>query len=300
MTKCALNPMATVIVILLLAAMPVQARPVLLWCQACPVELKMDRALRQPVGSLVYVADPIKQTVLAYLIATENEPASGDGKAGPRHVKFARPVPADEAHAEAAMALMKFFSARPDGWHKRVDLSVPENPEGGLDGIRSAYDIAIPGPAQVRVANWLNSSVSSPAIVAWRAATGALRKFRMDPEWSGPRLYASLHFADGSQIGAVSDNERAHLVIDAKSGRDSQSNNIPYMTDDGHIRGLGGIHVFAKNADQADDRKNFLQFLQRSRIAVVSGQTSIHRHPLGWACTETEGQARATYVCQKR
>lgn len=263
----------TVGIIAALGADKASAEMPLLWCNGCTAAQKVAAALGQPTNSTVYVADTTAKTVYAYWVYLDVD----DGVRPPRRYKKADRTDIDPVLEQAAMTLINFYDAAPQGWEKRKQASY----DGPDNGTLIAYDVVNDSPARNAFLDWASHR---PNIIdqAWMGL------FQIAAFKTGvlPSVETDVYFWDGSKITlklniAVTDVE---FSVAPNSGKDSHGNTILSKADDEPHQ-----FSFIGNGNPADKGR----WAGQMTMIGYSGATA---HGGAWACTKSAAGHHCAYV----
>jgi len=249
------------------AAMP------LLWCNACTDAQKEAQAKGQPANTIVYVGDVAAKSVYAYSVYTDVD----DGQRPPRRYKVADRTSLDPALQQAAMTLINFYNAAPQGWQKNKHVSYDGNNSGTL----IAYDVVNDGPQRNAFLEWADNG---PNIVD-QALIGLYQIAAFVTEVQ-PSVSTDVYFWDGSKI-TVKLNVLATDIdfsVVPNSGRDSHGNTILSKADDDphSFNFIGGGNPYDKE--------------RWAGQMTLIGYTGAGAGGGAWACTKSAAGHFCKYV----
>ncbi|HEY0231149.1 MAG TPA: hypothetical protein VGC55_07850 [Dokdonella sp.] len=190
--------------------------PIVVWCNACSDEQKQAEAVESNAGPLVYVADIVTRSAIAFDVdSSQRTPNDWRIAGAPAHVSLT------PGQTEAIRVLIDFYQAVPQGWRK---LSVLRYAQASVN----AYDVAHDGVEQRLLIDWVSRQpdvVPIDLLQRLARSTPALSLYRKE---TAPSLGYRVDFPDGSQIHVsfALDAGKPAFIVDPAPGQDSRRNPV--------------------------------------------------------------------------
>lgn len=283
----------------LLGSLPARSateQPWLMWCQRCTTQQQAAIAALAPAGITLYFGDTSRNQVHAWLV--RQIPAGTDAATRGERVLPVLPSP---GYRDAILAAMRYYNADPIGWQKTLTRTVDARLLGRDTVPTSVYAVVGAGRSQSALIAALQARAADSGLVQLAARVQReLAGFHGVNLLPAPHLEVRLSFADGSRVDALVDAATARWALDPLSARDAVGNAVPYVDNDGKIRGLGGQFIFAQDGAGDAARQAFLQRLARLRVPVDEvGEARAKSGAGDWRCLWRQ-RDRFKYSCFRR
>jgi len=255
--KAAMPRIAMTLALVLASKAALASVPTVVWCNACSDERKLAAAIESNAGALVYVADVVTGSAIAFDVdSTQSTPNNGRIAGAPAHVA---PTP---AQAEAIRALADFHETVPKGWRKLSTLHYAQTPI-------NAYSVVRAGPEQRLLIDWVARQPDVVPMDLLRRVAQSVQALGIHPRNAVPSVAYRVEFADGSRINVAfaMDGSVPAFAVHSDPGQDSrrnpvlvEANPLPVEFDfDGHGNPNDDTdwhsHMTALGYSIADDRK---------------------------------------------
>jgi hypothetical protein len=240
------------------------------WCNNCTDPQKKSLAATYPIGTTVFVGDPLHQTYKGWFIDqgwTETQPAQS------------YPLPtaqtATPQQENMIVAAMQFYNVAPVGWHKAIDFNyVP------YSNSTNVYNIVNPGNNQNVFLNHVLMSNQIQIDLFMNTMFGIGNMFNISTP-SIPLVYVTVYFWDGSYVTVVIDSSHTtqEATVKDNSGIDSHQNTVL-----SHAPPSGTTYTFQFNqvpGTNPNDYQNWLNQMTYIGYGIPVSPGTF------WACTSS-------------
>jgi hypothetical protein len=211
-----LKRIATILVLVLVSKAVLANVPTVVWCNACSDEQKQAAAVESNAGTLVYVADVVTRSAIAFDVdSTQNTPNNWRIAGAPA------PVAPTSAQAEAIRALADFYDAAPKGWRKLNTLHYTQ-------ASINAYSVARTGQEQRMLIDWVSRQRDVVPMALLRRVAQSVPALGIHEKNAVPSVAYRVEFADGSRINVAFafDSGTPAFFVHTDPGQDSRRNPV--------------------------------------------------------------------------